>query len=238
MANSTWQTRHRRGSAEALHAIDPPDADGHWMWVNEVERPALVLGSSQSLSTSEADRAGAAGLEIVHRRSGGGAVLLVPHEYVWIDLWVPRSSPLWDDDVIAAVDWVGSVWIAALDGLLDASMTAHHGPLQVSPWSARVCFAGIGPGEVLAGERKLVGVSQRRSRDWARFQCVVHRVWDAPRTFAAFAGDTDIDDAVIDGWSNRVATVGEHTDIVGLLAAALPSTAQPSTAQPSTRLHL
>ena len=32
--------------------------------------------------------------------------------------------------------------------------------------------------EVQVGERKLVGISQRRTRRWARFQCAVHRRWD------------------------------------------------------------
>jgi len=39
----------------------------------------------------------------------------------------------------------------------------------------RVCFAGLGSGEVSVGDRKIVGMSQRRTRDWARFQCLVHR---------------------------------------------------------------
>jgi hypothetical protein len=30
----------------------------------------------------------------------------------------------------------------------------------------------------MVGDRKLVGISQRRTRDGARFQCVVHRRWD------------------------------------------------------------
>jgi hypothetical protein len=51
--------------------------------------------------------------------------------------------------------------------------------MRESRWSRLVCFAGVGPGEVLVGERKVVGMSQRRTRDGARFQCVVHRSWDA-----------------------------------------------------------
>lgn len=224
-AMPTWTTRHRRGSAAALHAIDPPDAPGHWLWVNEVEQPALVFGSGQSLSTEEIERAAAVGLEVVRRRSGGGAVMLVPDEHVWIDLWVPRSSPLWDDDVVAAVDWVGRAWVAALHEGFATALVAHRGAMQTSVWSSRVCFAGVGPGEVLAGNRKLVGVSQRRSRDWARFQCVVHRVWDAPRAFAAFAGAPDVDESVVADWSDRVAAVGPTADVVGALVAALHSTA-------------
>ena len=46
-----------------------------------------------------------------------------------------------------------------------------------------MCFDGVAPGEVvLAGPddglpAKLVGISQRRTRDGARFQCIVHHRW-------------------------------------------------------------
>ena len=40
-----------------------------------------------------------------------------------------------------------------------------------------VCFAGIGPGEVLVGGRKVVGISQRRNRGGARFQCAALLRW-------------------------------------------------------------
>jgi lipoate-protein ligase A len=44
-------------------------------------------------------------------------------------------------------------------------------------WSDLVCFAGIGPGELFVGDRKLVGMSQRRTRAGARFQCALPRRW-------------------------------------------------------------
>jgi len=44
-------------------------------------------------------------------------------------------------------------------------------------WSSDVCFAGAGPGEVMVGDAKLVGISQRRTRDAARFQSMVHLRW-------------------------------------------------------------
>ena len=47
-----------------------------------------------------------------------------------------------------------------------------------STWSSLICFAGKGPGEVFAADgSKIVGISQRRTRDWARFQCVVSLKW-------------------------------------------------------------
>ena len=54
-----------------------------------------------------------------------------------------------------------------------------RGALQTSNWSETVCFAGVGPGEIVSGARKVLGISQRRTRDIARFQCALYRHWDA-----------------------------------------------------------
>jgi hypothetical protein len=53
-----------------------------------------------------------------------------------------------------------------------------RGGLVRTPWSARVCFAGLGPGEVVLKGRKVVGMSQRRTRHGALFQCALPIVWD------------------------------------------------------------
>ena len=42
--------------------------------------------------------------------------------------------------------------------------------MVTTPWSDLVCFAGLGPGEVLLDGRKLVGLSQRRTRNGVRIQ--------------------------------------------------------------------
>jgi hypothetical protein len=47
-----------------------------------------------------------------------------------------------------------------------------------TPWSELVCFAGTAPGEVLLDGVKLVGLSQRRTRRGARFQCAINRRFD------------------------------------------------------------
>jgi lipoate---protein ligase len=54
----------------------------------------------------------------------------------------------------------------------------HEGGLVRTRWSALVCFAGWGPGEVAIEGRKAVGVASRRSRWGARFQCGLGRTWD------------------------------------------------------------
>jgi hypothetical protein len=90
---------------------------------------------------------------------------------------VPRGDPLWDDDVGRAAAWLGRVWAAAL-GRLGVPATVHDGGLVRTAWSALVCFAGWGPGEVAVGGRKAVGLAARRTRAGARFQCGLARHWD------------------------------------------------------------
>jgi lipoate-protein ligase A len=154
------------------------------VWLLEVDRPALVLGSAQPEADADATACAAAGVEIVRRRSGGGAVLLVPREVLWVDVIVPRGDPRWVDDVGHAFHWLGDAWADALAACGVAGAVVHRGAMVRTPWSALVCFSGRGPGEVVLGERKVIGMSQRRTRSWARFQCAVYRRWD-PAALAA-----------------------------------------------------
>ena len=156
-----------------------------------IDRPTLVLGSAQPATTVDAVAAAAAGVEVVRRASGGGAVLLDPHDVVWADLVIPPGHPRWDDDVIAAARWVGDAWVEALValGLPADTLECHHGGLVRSRWSDSVCFAGLGPGEVRMAGRKVVGISQRRTRAGARFQMAVLRRWDPVGIVALLAVD-------------------------------------------------
>ncbi len=180
---SSWQ-----GSAAAFHARPLPDPVGPEVWVFEVTRPALVLGSTQDPSDTVDHLAveACAGVEVVRRRSGGGAVWLAPGQVVWVDVLVPAGHPRWDPDVGRATHWVGEAWAAALTEAGVEGVGVHRGGLVRSAWSATVCFAGLGPGEVTdrAG-RKLVGISQRRTRSVARFQCALLATWD-PMPYARY----------------------------------------------------
>lgn len=206
-ADLTWHWETRCGDAASLHDPDPPLSPIRTARELVVERPAIVLGSSQPSDDIDLDAARARGIDVARRRSGGGAVLLVPGEHVWIDFWLPASDPLWLDDVGRAGDWLADGWVQTLAELGHVAPVAHLGQMTHSTWSAQVCFAGLGPGEVTAESRKLVGVSQRRTREWARFQCVVHRRWDAMTTFGLLAAPGARDAG--EQWVHRVAEVGD-----------------------------
>jgi lipoate-protein ligase A len=159
--------------AQDFHQRAVPEPTERSVWVCEATGPALVLGSAQA----DVGVDHAAGVAVVRRRSGGGAVLVVPGELLWVDLVLPVDDPLWEDDVGRAFHWVGEAWAGALAAMgVDARV--HHGALVRSEWASEVCFAGVGPGEVTVDGRKVVGISQRRTRAWARFQCAALARWD------------------------------------------------------------
>lgn len=169
----------RVATVAELHGLDPfADRDGGpptapEIWHCDLADSAVVLGSRQQPDVLDLGACEAAGLGIVRRRSGGGVVLLRPDAVVWIDLVVPHGVA--PDDIRGSMIWAGERWAAALDGSVDGELTVHAGGMVESVWSELVCFAGLGPGEVLLDGRKLVGLSQRRTRHGLRIQGTVHR---------------------------------------------------------------
>jgi lipoate-protein ligase A len=174
---ASWSVEHLRGSAAALHERPLGPEMVRRVTVLQVERPALVLGSTQRETDVDLLALDAFDVELARRRSGGGAVLLVPGQTLWIDVELPRRDQLWNDDVGRSSHWLGRSWMMAV-AELGVRAAVHLGGVVETAWSRRVCFGGLGPGEVTVDARKLVGISQRRTRDGARFQCVVHRRWD------------------------------------------------------------
>lgn len=183
----SWSLERRGSTPAELHALDVPVSAARAVWVADPTAAALVLGSTQPEGIVRPD----VDLEVVRRRSGGGAVLVVPGELLWVDVVVPAGDPLWDADVGRAAHWLGDVWAAAL-GELGVAGHVHRGALVRTPWSDAVCFAGLGPGEVTVDGRKVVGISQRRTRHAARFQCAALGRWD-PAALAALLVDVDPD---------------------------------------------
>jgi lipoate---protein ligase len=178
MSAAGWAIEVHPGSAAELHGREVGEPAGRAVWWLTAAQPALVLGSSQRSDVVDEGALERTGVELVRRHSGGGAVLLVPGEVSWVDVVLPVGDPLWDADVGRAVHWLGSVWRQVASGFGVAGAEVHRGAMVRTPWSSLVCFAGLGPGEVQVAGRKLVGISQRRTRGWARFQCAVYRCWD------------------------------------------------------------
>ena len=104
-----------RGGAAELHERAVPDPVVPVVWWHEVTTPALVLGSSQDASVVDVDACRRAGVDVVRRRSGGGAVLLIPGEVVWFDVIVPVGLVPEIADVRGSMVWLGRRLLDALD---------------------------------------------------------------------------------------------------------------------------
>lgn len=194
----SWSVQRRCGRAADLHALDLPEPTRRAVWVLVPDRPALVLGSTQRDTVVDDAAMRRHAVDLVRRRSGGGAVLLDAAgvlgaaRTLWVDLVIPRDDPLWVDDVGRSTDWLGAAWVRALS-TLGVAAAVHRGRLGRTEASTLVCFAGLGPGEVVVDGRKVVGISQRRTRLGARFQCVVHLAPDPIATTATPGAERIVD---------------------------------------------
>lgn len=218
-----WSVERFVEPASTFHARSIPDPTARAIWVCEPGRPALVLGSAQPDETVDAEACRAAGVEVVRRRSGGGAVLVEPGSTLWLDVLVPSGDPLWDPDVGRSFAWLGEVWAGALADL-GVDTTIHAGPLVRSRWSDLVCFAGLGPGELIDGMgRKVVGMSQRRTRAGARFQCAIPVAWDpAPLVGLLALADDERASALVDLAGVAAGPGVASTDLLPAVLARLP----------------
>jgi lipoate-protein ligase A len=175
---SGWAVVRHLEPAGAFHARTLPEPVTRQVWVCEPTAPALVLGSAQPEDVVDRDACARAGIDVVRRRSGGGAVLVEPGALLWVDVVIPSDDALWQVDVGRAFEWLGEAWAAALSEL-GRPVQVHRGALWHTPWSGLVCFAGLGPGELTDGTgAKVLGISQRRSRSGARFQCAALGRWE------------------------------------------------------------
>jgi lipoate---protein ligase len=176
-----------------LHAFDPfagePVRQPTVLWCRPTDS-ALVLGSRQSLDVVDVDRCHQSGLSLVRRRSGGGAVVVAADSMMWIDLVLPHGTV--PDDVRASMEWAGECWTEALTALSRSPslLSVHRQSMVITAWSDLVCFAGLGPGEVLLDGRKLVGLSQRRTRAGIRIQGAMHVVAPVVDVARLFVGPT------------------------------------------------
>ena len=169
--SGAWRIEWPSGSIADRHALEP-ELTNRGVRVHEVDRPTMVLGSSQHGFSVVGN------IDVVKRRSGGGAVLLRPSEVLWMDVLLPRGDSLWDDDLGRAALWLGEVWCATLRKL-GIGAEVFREPITRNRWSDLVCFAGRAPGEILVNGRKVVGISQRRNKIGARFQCGALIAWPA-----------------------------------------------------------
>jgi lipoate-protein ligase A len=140
------------------------------MFVARTERPTLVLGGSQPSDVLDPEKIA---LTPVRRRRGGGGLVLLRPEDLWVDWWIPRDDDRWNYDVHVSSLRVGQWWARVL-GKSVQGVRVHEGPLEGDDAHRVVCFAGRGPGEVFVDDRKAVGVTQWRVREGVFVSTVLH----------------------------------------------------------------
>jgi len=221
LPNTSWKLHTEHVSAGEQHGRDLVSERG--VWDVRVTQTALVLGSRQDASLLNVDQCGRNNVEVVRRRSGGGIVFLAPGEHVWLDVVVPRGDVLWSDDVAQASWWLGDVWVQTLHSLGMSDVSVHRQSLSSDAWGDLLCFAGVGPGEVVQQGNetlsKVVGMSQRRTREYARFQCTIYTKWN-PHDVETYVMNTPGNLSEI---AHRVATVqADQQAIVDTFVSHLP----------------
>jgi lipoate---protein ligase len=168
--DARWTVVRSRSTAAEFHALPIPDDPTPQIWVHEVTAPTVVLGSTQRDDVVDYDACAQRGVEVVRRRSGGGAVWLAPDEVVWVDVIIPRDAAGWSDDIHAPMVWLGEHLKAAFRNAGVVDVAVHDGAMVNTEHSRLICFDGLGPGELTCSAGKLVGMSQRRTRSAARLQ--------------------------------------------------------------------
>lgn len=218
-----WAVEHHVEPAGAFHGRTFPEGGTRAVWRCTATKPAIVLGSTQKDGVVDQRAAAAAGLDIVRRQSGGG-VVLVDSSLLWVDVLLPSGDPLWESDVGRSSLWLGSAWSDAFASL-GVATRMHEGALQRTRWSASICFAGLAPGELVDEEgRKVLGISQRRTRAGARFQCAALGAWD-PVALAALLCLTPEDRGVasVELAQLAAATAAPSDDLFASLLTHLPA---------------
>jgi hypothetical protein len=155
--------------------------------------------------------------------------LVTPGRQLWADVLIPADDPLWDPDVGRSFLWLGEIWAAALRSLGHA-VSVHPGPLQSTSWSKVVCFAGLGPGELTdTSGAKVLGISQRRTRAGARFQCAAYTSWDPGALVALLAIADDARPAARSALGGVAAGTGCPPEVLlRAFLAHLPGPADPA----------
>lgn len=140
-----------------------------WL-LNRYNKPAIILGAAQRPDEQQLARAAAQGVELVRRKSGGGAVM-AGAEMLSVSVFLPRHHPISKGSTVKAYHWIGALWqkVFASYGLYshlpnteEIARSKQRTELLSTDWA---CYGGVAHGELLDQQgRKLLGVAQIRSR--------------------------------------------------------------------------
>jgi lipoate-protein ligase A len=200
------QQCHIERSEAFLRTIQPDDLP--ILYWSLAELTGLVLGFSQKPDVLNAETLTRYPLPIYHRRAGGTAVLVGPH-LLSLDVILPAGHPLILSDVVESYRWFGEAWVVALRQLGIQTRTippdeahAEHALLKQPETQTReallhrACYGTLSSYEVVAGQRKVVGLDMIRRRVGSLLQAGVLLHWET-EMLAQLLGHTQQEQAVL-----------------------------------------
>lgn len=157
-ARGAWNMAVDEALVEAVEASASPPVLRFYRW----SPPCLSLGASQPYAAADAKFCAAHGVDVVRRPTGGRAVLH-HHELTYL-VAAPLGHPPLGRELQGAYTSICRALVAGLRRLgVDARLAAGvAGQPLIRPTQAIPCFVGPAPGEIVIGERKLVGSAMRR----------------------------------------------------------------------------
>ena len=184
---NTWTIETKYSETALAHEANLGEWRKPTVWVIEPKDSCLVLGKSQRgrdfLNSSYLEEQN---INLTVRQSGGGSVLVSPDDMLWVDIFIPKESKFWIADIAKASIWIGRIWHDALERLgIECSLFDES--FSRSEASDLICFIGRAPGELFIDNRKILGISQRRSKFGTRFQCALIINWKPEHMIAAYA---------------------------------------------------
>lgn len=188
--------------SEALLAVGLPSTHRPALRWYIARQPALILGNGQKPEDADLAACREAGVAVFRRTSGGTAVLL-DEDAVNLEVALPAGHPLIGDDIARSYQWAGEIWLEALHALGIVGIRtipieevralpplANDDPLRLA------CYGTLSPFEVVAGLRKVVGLSQVRRRAGALYQMSTYLRWRPEKLATLLALSPDQRDAL------------------------------------------
>tara|TARA_B100001250_G_scaffold362589_1_gene341382 strand:+ start:154 stop:846 length:693 start_codon:yes stop_codon:yes gene_type:complete len=185
---NSWTIETKYSETALAHEANLEEWRKPTIWIIEPKDSCLVLGKSQrGRPFLDLGYLKEQSINLAARQSGGGAVLVSPEDMLWVDVFVPKESKFWIADIAEASIWIGGIWRNALKRL-DIECFLFDEKFSRSEASDLICFLGRAPGELFIDNRKILGISQRRSKFGTRFQCALIINWKPEHMVAAYSG--------------------------------------------------
>ena len=157
-AGGAWNMAVDEALAEAVDVGAAPPVLRLYRWAP----PCLSLGFAQPYDAADAAFCAAHAIDVVRRPTGGRAVL--HHLELTYSVCAPLGRAPFSRDLQAAYRAICRALVAGLQRLgVAAELSGAPESGMIKPTQAIPCFIGPAAGEVVVGDRKLVGSAMRRT---------------------------------------------------------------------------